>query len=79
MHLYNKAGRVWAKLEGNIAKNTPQDMSELLNKASSLLGIWPFICGMNSRATQEETNKRAPRPCSQLALQAERSSRMKID
>lgn len=52
-------------------------MSEPLNKAASLLGIWAFICGMNSRATQEETNERAPRPCSQLALQSERSSPMK--
>lgn len=42
-------------------------MSEQLNKAASLLGIWAFICGMNSSATQEETNKRAPRPCSASA------------
>lgn len=68
MHSYNKAGRFWAKVEGNIAKDTLQDMSEPLNKAASLLGIWAFICGMNSRATQEEINKRAPRPCSQPAL-----------
>lgn len=77
MHSYNKAGRVWAKLEGNIAKNTLQNMSEPLNKATSLLGILAFICVMNSSATQEETNKWAPRPHFELTLQAERNSRMK--
>lgn len=49
-------------------------MSEPLNKATSLLGILAFICVMNSSATQEETNKWAPRPRLELTLQAEHIS-----